>query len=99
MSSDVAARRSFSWGIRASAVALTSSVMPAAAQQRLFVFCAATLSTLRSKAGGLADAGEVDQGQGLTIDLPKLDGGGEYIIVRLEPDGAGLVALVLRRKP
>jgi hypothetical protein len=46
-----------------------------------------------------ADAGEVDQGQGLTIDLPKLDGGGEYIIVRLEPDGAGLVALVLRLKP
>jgi hypothetical protein len=47
----------------------------------------------------VGDAAGVDQGQTIGIDLPALDGGGNYTIVRLEPDGAGLVALVLRIKP
>lgn len=47
----------------------------------------------------VADAEGVDQTQSIHIDLPELDGGGDYTIVRLEPDGAGLVTLVLRIKP
>ncbi|HEY0288558.1 MAG TPA: hypothetical protein VGC62_16365 [Pseudomonas sp.] len=47
----------------------------------------------------VGDADGVDQGQSVTIELPTLDGGGDYTIVHLEPDGAGLVALVLRLKP
>lgn len=45
------------------------------------------------------DAEGVDKGQVVTIDLPKLDGGGAYTIVRVEPDGAGQAALVLRLRP
>jgi len=48
----VAASRSFSWGIRASAVALRKTVLPAAAQQRLFVSGASTQLALQSKAVG-----------------------------------------------
>lgn len=47
----------------------------------------------------ISDAEGVDKGQSVIIDLPAMDGGGEYTLVRLEPDGAGLVALVLRLKP
>lgn len=47
----------------------------------------------------VSDADGVDERQSVTVDLPALDGGGEYTIVRLEPDGAGQVALVLRLKP
>jgi len=47
----------------------------------------------------VSDAEGVDQQQSVTIALPTLDGGGDYTIVRLEPDGAGQVALVLRKKP
>jgi hypothetical protein len=32
----------------------------------------------------------------VTIDLPTLDGGGEYDLFQLEPSGDGLVALILR---
>ncbi|NBB09545.1 hypothetical protein [Pseudomonas sp. SLFW] len=47
----------------------------------------------------VAEAVGVDQGQAINIDLPALDGGGPYTITRLEPDGSGLVSLVLRMKP
>jgi len=47
----------------------------------------------------IGDAAGVDKGQSISVELPTLDGGGDYSIVRLEPDGAGLVALVLRIKP
>jgi len=44
----------------------------------------------------VGDSDGVEKAQRVTIDLPAMDGGGEYIVVRLEPDGAGQVALVLR---
>lgn len=44
-----AAPRSFSWGISASAVAPEGAIMPAAAQQRLFVTGVSTPLVLRSK--------------------------------------------------
>lgn len=47
----------------------------------------------------VGDAEGVEKAQSITIDLPKMDGGGEYTITHLEPDGAGLVTLVLRMKP
>jgi hypothetical protein len=47
----------------------------------------------------VSEAAGVEQGQTITIDLPALDGGGCYTIVRIEPDGTGQVALVLRIKP
>jgi hypothetical protein len=47
----------------------------------------------------VVDAEGVDKGQSVTIDLPDMDGGGEYTLVRAEPDGASQVALVLRLKP
>lgn len=46
----------------------------------------------------VSDATGIDQGQTISVDLPALDGGGDYTITRLEPDGAGLVSLVLRMK-
>jgi len=33
------------------------------------------------------------------IDLPSEDGGGNYIITRIEPGGDGLVTLILRKSP
>jgi len=47
----------------------------------------------------VSDADGVDKGQAVSIDLPPMDGGGNYTLVRPEPDGAGLVALVLRLNP
>ena len=44
----------------------------------------------------VGDSDGVEKAQHVTIELPAMDGGGEYIVVRLEPDGAGQVALVLR---
>ncbi len=44
----------------------------------------------------VGDSDGVEKAQRVTIDLPAMDGGGEYTVVRLEPDGAGQVALVLR---
>jgi hypothetical protein len=46
----------------------------------------------------VTEAQGVDQGQVFNIDLPGMDGGGTYTIARLEPDGTGLVSLVLRMK-
>ena len=45
----------------------------------------------------VADAAGVEPGQVVSIDLPAPDGG-EYDLVELEPDGSGLVALLLRAR-
>lgn len=44
----------------------------------------------------IADSVGITSGQSLISDLPPEDGGGKYIIVKLEPDGTGWVHLVLR---
>ena len=41
----------------------------------------------------------VETRQAVMIDLPTEDGGGNYIIARIEPGGDGLVTLVLRKSP
>ena len=41
------------------------------------------------------DAAKVKRGAFITIDLPDVDGGGRYKMVRPEPDGAGMVDLIL----
>lgn len=41
------------------------------------------------------DAAKVLRGAFITIDLPAVDGGGRYKLVRPEPDGAGMVDLIL----
>lgn len=46
----------------------------------------------------VSDAEGVDRQQSVTVRLPAMDGGGDYTIVQVEPDGAGQVALVLRIK-
>ena len=35
----------------------------------------------------------------VSVDLPELDGGGDYDLLQLEPGGDGLVALILRKRP
>lgn len=47
----------------------------------------------------VADANGLDKGQCVTIDLPELDGGGDYDLLQLEPTGDGLVSLILRKRP
>lgn len=47
----------------------------------------------------VTDADGVDKGQAVYIDLPVLDGGGDYTIVSFEPNGDSLVSLVLRLRP
>lgn len=47
----------------------------------------------------VGDNAGVDARQSVTIDLPPEDGGGSYIITRIEPGGDGLVTLVLRKSP
>jgi hypothetical protein len=42
------------------------------------------------------DAADLVKGVQLTIDLPVIDGGGVYVVVKSEPDGAGMVVLKLR---
>ncbi len=44
------------------------------------------------------DAADIEPGQLVTLDLPVQDGGGQYDLVKLEPDGEGWVALILRVK-
>jgi hypothetical protein len=46
----------------------------------------------------VADAAGVEKAHTVLIDLPTLDGGGEYTLIHLEPAGDGLVALALRLK-
>jgi hypothetical protein len=43
----------------------------------------------------VVDAEGVVKGAFLTIDLPPEQGGGRYKVVRLQPDGAGMVDLIL----
>lgn len=42
-----------------------------------------------------ADAKRLPEGELLTIELPAAEGGGRYKVVRHEPAGDGMVALVL----
>lgn len=44
------------------------------------------------------DVAGIEPGQLVVIDLPVQDGGGDYDLVKLEPDGTGWVALLLRAK-
>ncbi|WP_416465708.1 hypothetical protein [Pseudomonas sp. LFS044] len=45
----------------------------------------------------VGDNSGVDVRQQVVIDLPSEDGGGNYIITRIEPGGDGLVTLILRK--
>jgi hypothetical protein len=47
----------------------------------------------------VGDNAGVDTRQSVVVDLPPEDGGGNYIITRVEPGGDGLVTLVLRKTP
>jgi len=47
----------------------------------------------------VGDNSGVDVRQQVVIDLPSEDGGGNYIITRIEPGGDGLVTLILRKSP
>ncbi len=45
------------------------------------------------------DSDGLSKGLRVTVDLPVLDGGGDYDLLQLEPGGDGLVALILRKRP
>lgn len=45
------------------------------------------------------DSEGLSKGLQVTVDVPVLDGGGEYDLLQLEPNGNGLVALILRKRP
>ncbi len=47
----------------------------------------------------VSDSHGLEQGMLVSIDLPTLDGGGDYDLLQLEPSGDGLVALILRMRP
>ncbi|SEN18938.1 hypothetical protein SAMN04487857_111112 [Pseudomonas sp. ok272] len=47
----------------------------------------------------VSDAGGLSKGLVVSVDVPVLDGGGDYDLVQLEPSGDGLVALILRKRP
>ena len=47
----------------------------------------------------VGDNAGVDTRQNVVVDLSPEDGGGNYIITRIEPGGDGLVTLVLRKTP
>ncbi|MEJ5281492.1 hypothetical protein WH299_19745 [Pseudomonas sp. MYb541] len=44
------------------------------------------------------DSEGLSKGLRVTVDVPALDGGGEYDLLQLEPNGNGLVALILRKR-
>jgi hypothetical protein len=46
----------------------------------------------------VSDSQGLEQGMLVSVDLPKLDGGGDYDLLQLEPSGDGLVALILRMR-
>ena len=46
----------------------------------------------------VADSVGLEKGLLVTIDLPELDGGGDYDLLQLEPSGDGLVSLILRKR-
>lgn len=46
----------------------------------------------------VSDSGGLSKGLLVSVDLPELDGGGDYDLLQLEPTGDGLVALILRKR-
>ena len=46
----------------------------------------------------VSDSYGLEPGLLVSIDLPGLDGGGDYDLLHLEPSGDGLVALILRMR-
>ncbi|PTT93971.1 hypothetical protein DBR45_51775 [Pseudomonas sp. HMWF031] len=46
----------------------------------------------------VSDSQGLEQGMLVSVDLPELDGGGDYDLLQLEPSGDGLVALILRMR-
>ncbi|MNQ68737.1 hypothetical protein D3C85_833010 [compost metagenome] len=46
----------------------------------------------------VSDSHGLEPGLLVSIDLPALDGGGDYDLLQLEPSGDGLVALILRMR-
>lgn len=46
----------------------------------------------------VSDSGGLSKGLLVSVDLPELDGGGDYDLLQLEPSGDGLVALILRKR-
>ena len=46
----------------------------------------------------VSDSYGLEPGLLVSIDLPALDGGGDYDLLQLEPSGDGLVALILRMR-
>lgn len=46
----------------------------------------------------VCDSQGLEQGMLVSVDLPELDGGGDYDLLQLEPSGDGLVALILRMR-
>ena len=74
----------------------------------LGMFCA---PWMQPKVGGLntglreprfeirvSDSHGLSKGLLVSIDLPALDGGGDYDLLQLEPGGDGQVALILRKR-
>ena len=47
----------------------------------------------------VSDSQGLEQGMLVSVELPALDGGGDYDLIQLEPSGDGLVALILRLRP
>ena len=47
----------------------------------------------------MKDSEGLSKGLRVTVDVPVLDGGGDYDLLQLEPNGNGLVALILRKRP
>lgn len=47
----------------------------------------------------VSDSDGLEKGLLVVVDVPALDGGGNYDLVQLEPSGDGLVALILRKRP
>lgn len=47
----------------------------------------------------VANARGLSKGLLVTVEVPELDGGGDYDLLQLEPTGDGLVALILRKRP
>lgn len=47
----------------------------------------------------VSDSHDLKKGLLVCVELPELDGGGDYDLLQLEPSGDGLVALILRKRP
>jgi len=47
----------------------------------------------------VGDSDGLSKGLRVSVNLPPLDGGGDYDLLQLEPSGDGLVALILRKRP